>query len=101
MILRTLQLADDEALEAATWYDERRPGLGDDFLDAYAAALEVIESHPRRYARLETTRSPREFRRYLLRRFPYAIIYEILADELVVLAVAHSSRRPNFWRRRT
>lgn len=36
-------------------------------------------------------------RRYLLRRFPYSIIYQASADELRVIAVAHQRRRPGYW----
>jgi toxin ParE1/3/4 len=39
-------------------------------------------------------------RRYLLRRFPYAIIYVVTDDALMVLAIAHTSRRPGYWRHR-
>lgn len=101
MRLRTLALAEDEALESAAWYDDRQPGLGDDFLNAYAAALDVIEQQHEQFPLMETIRSRREIRRCLLKRFPYAIVFEVRKDELVVLAVAHASRKPNYWRRRT
>lgn len=39
-------------------------------------------------------------RRYILRRFPYSIIYHVTAEELRILAVAHHRRRPGYWARR-
>lgn len=36
-------------------------------------------------------------RRYILRRFPYSIIYQVTTDELRVIAVAHHRRRPGYW----
>lgn len=36
-------------------------------------------------------------RRYILRRFPYSIIYQVATDELRVIAVAHHRRRPGYW----
>jgi len=39
-------------------------------------------------------------RRYLFRRFPYSIIYQVTADELRVIAVAHQRRRPGYWSKR-
>jgi toxin ParE1/3/4 len=39
-------------------------------------------------------------RRYNLRRFPYSIIYQITADEIRILAVAHHRRRPGYWAQR-
>ena len=99
--LRVLAIAEEEALAAATWYEDRQLGLGQDFLDRYAKALEGIEIQPERFGRLETIRSRRQIRRCLLSRFPYAIIFEVLANEIVVLAVPHLHRRPNYWRRRS
>jgi hypothetical protein len=39
-------------------------------------------------------------RRHYLACFPHAIIYEVLTDQCVVVAFAHPSRRPNYWRDR-
>jgi plasmid stabilization system protein ParE len=39
-------------------------------------------------------------RRYILRRFPYSIIYQATAEELRILAVAHHRRRPGYWAHR-
>src|SRR5262245_61741986 len=36
----------EQAFEAAEWYEQQRPGLGEDFLAAVTAALEMIERHP-------------------------------------------------------
>lgn len=100
MTLRILPEAEQEALAAATWYEHKLLGLGDDFVATYAAALEAIEKEPLRYPRLETIRSRRNIRRCILRRFPYMVIFEVLPQETVALAVAHTSRRPNYWRGR-
>lgn len=40
------------------------------------------------------------YRRYLIRRFPYSIFYSIAGDEIRIMAVAHQSRRPGYWRSR-
>ena len=100
MNLRILREAEEESLQAALWYDGQLQGLGDDFLVEYAAALEVIEDNPLRFGRLETLSSNRNIRRCLLKRFPYVVIYEVLSEEIVVLAVAHGNRRPEYWRHR-
>lgn len=39
-------------------------------------------------------------RRFPLRRFPYSIIYQLKPDEIRVIALAHQSRRPGYWRGR-
>jgi hypothetical protein len=99
--VRILAEAELEAREAARWYEERRQGLGNQLLDAIARGLEAVEEDPRRFAVLETIHSSREVRRYLVPRFPYTLIYEVRPDEVLVLAVAHVRRRPNYWKRRT
>jgi toxin ParE1/3/4 len=97
---RILDEAKAEAFEAAAWYDTQRPGLGNEFLDALARGIEIIGADPDRFARLETSVSTRNTRRFLLSRFPYLIIYELLPDEAVMLAVAHAARRPRYWKER-
>ena len=39
-------------------------------------------------------------RRALLRGFPYSVVYEESATEVVVLAVAHDKQKPGYWRER-
>jgi toxin ParE1/3/4 len=39
-------------------------------------------------------------RRFVMKHFPYAIIYTIADEEIQVLAVAHHSRRPGYWQKR-
>ncbi len=99
MKLRILREAEEEAQASAIWYKEQLVGLGDDFLDELVAALQQIEDHPKRYPKLETAKSS-QIRRCRLARFPYLLIFEMLDTEIVVLAVAHSKRRPNYWRQR-
>lgn len=80
-------------------YDAARPGLGDEFrleVQAYvewAATRELPGT-------ASGSRHGHKLRRLLLHRFPYALIFELRRDECVVWAVAHTSRRPGFWRRR-
>jgi toxin ParE1/3/4 len=97
--LRILREAGEEAQASAIWYDEQLAGLGNDFLDELSAALQQIEDDPDRFPALETAKS-NQLRRCRLARFPYLIIFEILTAEIVVLAIAHCKRRPNYWRKR-
>ncbi len=97
MKLRVLQQAEREARHAVRWYDDRQEGLGDQFLDEYAAALEKIEQNPQLFGRIETVTTSREIRRCVLPKFPYYVAYEVLASEVIVLAVPHARRRPFYW----
>jgi plasmid stabilization system protein ParE len=98
--LRLLDAAEEELLQSARWYDDKRTGLGDAFLDTAQTAFELIEAHPKRFKPIKTRRPKREVRRVLLKRFPFKIVYEILPDEIVVVAVAHAKRKPNYWQDR-
>jgi hypothetical protein len=85
--------AQAEIAEAFVWYDEKSYGLGGDFLRAVAAAAEQLERNPQAYAT-----SQGQFRRILLRRFPYALHFELKVDQVVsVLACLHHRRSPARW----
>ena len=99
MSIRILAEAEAESQAAAQWYEDRRAGLGVEFLEALIDGFIAIEKTPLRFPRMET-RSSRHYRRLLLDRFPYKIIYEIRDNRIWVIAVAHAHRRPNYWRRR-
>jgi plasmid stabilization system protein ParE len=99
--LRVHESAERELLEAAEWYEDRQSGLGEQFVDEYQLAMLRILAAPESFGRLETTRTRRNIRRCFLKRFSYYVAYELKSDEILVLAVAHTKRRPNnFLRRR-
>ena len=97
MRMRVLLEAEWEVRDAARWYEELRQGLGETFLDEYGEALESIRENPKSFPHMETVNAPRETRRCLLRQFPYFVVYQVLENELIILAVAHGRRRPNYW----
>jgi toxin ParE1/3/4 len=86
-------LAEYEA--AATWYDDQSPGAGDDFADAIERAELLIVETPRTWPQWPGARAG--VRRYLVPGFLFSIAYEIVGDEIVVLAVAHQRRQPGYW----
>lgn len=87
--------ADVELAEAAEYYDSEREGLGRSFLDAVRATEMRIQRHPRLWAfRLKPVRSCH------VERFPYRLHYVEEPDRIVVVAVAHASRHPDYWKGR-
>lgn len=60
-------------------------------------ALEVIAENPTLWARWPGTREELNIRRFCLPRFPFMLPFVLKADRLVLLAVVHERRRPNFW----
>ena len=87
---------------AGDWYEERRSGLAMKFAADVGRALDVIAEAPFTWPRWPGVRREVEVRRFLLAAFPFAVAYLIQPDRdrAVVLAVAHTSRRPGYWIRR-
>jgi plasmid stabilization system protein ParE len=100
MTLRVLEKAHQEMREAARWYEDKRLELGYDFVEAVEEAYESIMQFPRRFVRVNIGDPDREIRRGLLRRFPYAVVFEIREDEIIVIAIAHAKRKPKYWQSR-
>ena len=91
-----------ELRSAALWYDERRPGLGDEFISQVSAALGRIGDAPESYPPWPHTRAVDPLiRKATVQRFPYVIAFEEHEQHLLVLAVAHAKRRPLYWLTRT
>lgn len=87
-----------ELRSAALWYDERRSGLGDEFLAEVSAALGRIGDVPESYPSWPTARMTGPMiRKASIHRFPYVIAFERHEQHVLVLAVAHAKRRPLYW----
>lgn len=97
MILRILAEAEAEIDSARTYLNEQSPGLGGRFLDELTEALDAITSRPFSFGKVETLPDDQPYRRALLTTFRYAVVFEVLEAEIVVVAVAHTSRGPNYW----
>lgn len=90
--------AKNELRSAALWYEERRSGLGDEFITAVSAALDRIGDAPASYpAWPRTWAAGPLIRKATIQRFPYVIAFEDHERHLLVLGVAHSKRRPLYW----
>lgn len=100
MKLRLLPLAEAEVESARRYLNRQSARLGDRFLDDLAYALDAIAESPLSFSKVETLHGQHPYRRILLGTFRYAVIYEVLANEVLILAIAHTSRRPNYWLRR-
>ncbi len=92
--------ASEEAEEAAAWYEREHPGLGAEFAQALNAALELLEEQVAPLMSVPGAAGARGVKRLLLRRFPYSVIVHEAATETVVIAFAHTARRPGYWRGR-
>jgi len=95
MIIRFTPEADAELAEARQWYARQRENLDIEFMQRIDEALSRIVRNPNSYPIVYGT-----LRRAVVRRFPFAVFYEVIADELEVIAVFHSRRDPERWKSR-
>ncbi len=87
--------AEADYLEALLWYGKRSQRAADNFESQFDEALAQIASAPLRFAHCD----PRH-RRFLMRRYPYQVVYRLEGDHVVVIAVAHAKRKPQYWKQR-
>jgi len=87
--------AEQDIDEAYGWYEGRRIGLGEEFLGCVDACLQAVCRTPEMYATVHEN-----YRRALVRRFPYAVFYEFADETVTVYCIFHTSRNPDKWRLR-
>lgn len=80
--------------DAASFYREQAgTSLSQAFLSQFDESINRLLQHPK----LGSPWRGRGRRRYLMKHFPYSLVYTVTGDEIRILAVAHHSRRPGFW----
>jgi plasmid stabilization system protein ParE len=87
--------AENELRVAAQFYEARLAGLGEAFLVEVGRSFDRAHHSPESGAPCYG-----RYRRLMIRRFPYSVVYEVLADAILILAVAHHRRKPGYWLRR-
>jgi plasmid stabilization system protein ParE len=92
--LRFLPQVETDVLNGRTWYESKAPGLGEEFLRVFYASAEELARDPQVYPKVHG-----DFRRRLLRRFPYAIYFRIQGEYVVVFGLFHCARDPRRLRR--
>lgn len=92
---RFLLPAEEEMTEASVFYEAATSGLGAGFLDEVGRVIKILREHPELGQPVG-----RGLRRALLHRFPFSPIYSVEVDTIVIVAVAHQRRRPDYWRDR-
>jgi plasmid stabilization system protein ParE len=93
--LLILAAAEGDIDEAFTWYERRQAGLGHEFLRAVDARIRAVQRSPEMCAFAE-----RHYRRALVRRFPYTILYTFSEQTVTIYAVFHTSQNPEKLRTR-
>lgn len=87
--------AETELIEAAVYYNEQVPGLGERFEAEVLRATSLLLEQPLIGRAADPT-----LREFSLRRFPFTLIYSVDVECLRIEAVAHQRRLPGYWRER-
>ena len=81
--------------EAIAYYQAQQPGLGDEFVAAVKHQVGTLLETP--HIGQQVGGKAKELRRSRVRGFPYSLIYRPLGEVLLIVAVAHQKRRPDYW----
>jgi plasmid stabilization system protein ParE len=84
-----------ELKSAVIWYLERNQAAAISFVTDIDHAIELVRTSPHRWPKGDD-----ETRRFVLKRFPYALVYREKESTVQVLAIAHGHRRPGYWKGR-
>jgi plasmid stabilization system protein ParE len=85
----------EEYQAAAYYYSERDPALALRFIEAIEDAIRRILEAPKRWRILDD-----DVHRCLTHVFPYAVLYTIEPEFILILAIMHGSRKPGYWKQR-
>jgi plasmid stabilization system protein ParE len=94
-VIRYHPLFDSDVREAAAWYEDRNSSLGDRFVSAVSESVHNIIRDPERFA---VTRLG--VRYVQTHRFPYVVLFDVVDETLIFLAVLHTARSIEKWRER-
>lgn len=89
MRVRYTERAKDDLQIAFQWYESQLRGLGLEFLNCVEAVIKTIQDMPKLYAKHHA-----DFRRALVRRFPFSIFYTIEKEEIVLHAIFDNRQDP-------
>lgn len=89
--------AEREMIRATMRYALDNPTVAIRFNEALARAVDGIAQAPRMYPLADDAPDGFEVRNYPLHRFPYRCVYWISGERVIIIAIAHTSRRPGYW----
>ncbi len=86
------ELARAELIDAIAYYEMEVPGLGETFKDEVASATMRISHFPQAWS-IERG----DVRKCIMHKFPYKVLYSIEEDHILIIAIAHQHRKPDYW----
>ena len=95
MQLIILSNAEKELQYTIDYYNDQLPGLGDQFYNEILTAFDLILGFP-----VGWTKAGEDTRKFILKRFPYLVLYVVHEQKIVVNAIAHQHRHPDSYMKR-
>ncbi len=87
--------AEQELYESALHYEVGIPGLGRRFGDEVGRVIQLLLENPDLGSRVDN-----DLRHFVLRRFPFSVVYAATSNLVYIVAIAHGSREPGYWQLR-
>lgn len=88
--------AQEEYQDALIWYALRSHQAAFRFEQEVERVQQLIRENPLQFALYDDIH-----RLALLRRYPYTLVYEVISEKIIIIAVAHTRRKPGYWWRRS
>ncbi len=92
MRIRIIEPAELELNDAFEFYEVQTPNLGKRFIEEFNKGVARITQHPESWPRVRD-----DIRKCILNKFPYSILYAIEHESIIITAVAHQRRQPDYW----
>lgn len=92
--------AAEEATAAAEWYSAEQSELGEDFTQELAHSVARLRQLPLPSVPHPYTPKQAKVQRLMMRRFPYDVVFIVRNETVLIIAVAHQSKRPGYWKTR-
>lgn len=87
-----LELAEQEFYDSQDYYEEQQLNLGVRFKKEIYSTLKRIQKFPNMYVKVRN-----DVRKCVVNKFPFNVLYSIEEDHILIIAVAHHHRRPDYW----
>lgn len=87
-----LELAEQEFYDSQDCYDDQQTNLGERFKKEIYSALNRIQKFPSMYVKIR-----KDVRRCVVNKFPFNLLYSVEEDHILIIAIAHHHRRPDYW----
>jgi len=84
--------AEADIAEGCDWYELKRSGLGNKFIEEVSATIDAVHAEPLRFPVIH-----RQLRRAIVHRFPYGVFFLRRSDAVIVVAVIYLGRNPRWF----